>query len=142
MKKLVAVFLVLISLGFSLAAQTTEVRSSSGSSEVGQSETFSWEEVPKARKYGVDIERLNEKGKWVKFYSKEIRKTSIDVQLPPGNYRISISTFNILGKKTASDWTNFYVLDESIPYLFDNYFSRPSEWKVPVLLVGDLLMTL
>ncbi|MBO4859560.1 MAG: leucine-rich repeat domain-containing protein [Treponema sp.] len=135
MKKLVAVFLVLFSLGLSLAAQTTGVTSSSGSSEIGQIETFSWEEVPKARKYGVDIERLNEKGKWVKFYSKEIRKTSIEVELPPGSYRIAISTFNILGKKTASDWTNFYVLDEGTPYLFDNYYKKPSDWKVPVLYI-------
>ena len=90
MKKLVAVFLVLISLGLSLAAQTTGVTSSSGSSEAGQVETFSWKEVPKARKYGVDIERLNEKGKWVKFYSKEIRKTSIEVELPPASTQVVV----------------------------------------------------
>ena len=135
MKKLVVVFLVLFSLGFFLSAQASDVKSSSGSSEVGQSETFSWEKVPNAKKYGVSIEKLNEKGKWVKFYSTETRKTSIDVQLPPGSYRISISTFNILGKKTASDWTNFYVLDENVPYLFDNYFSKSRDWKVPVLYV-------
>ena len=144
MKKLVAVFLVLFSLGFFLSAQAAKVKTSAGSSSAeasseleiaGETETFSWEEVPKARKYGVDIERLNEKGKWVKFYSKEIRKTSIEVELPPGSYRIAISTFNILGKKTASDWTNFYVLDEGTPYIFDNYYSRPSDWKVPVLYI-------
>ena len=135
MKKLAAVFLVLFSLGSFLFAQKAELKTSSATKEVGEVETFSWEEVPKARKYGVNIEVLNEKGKWVKFFSKDTRKTSMDVELPPGSYRISISTYNILGKKTAADWTTFYVLDENTPYLFDNYYNKSSEWKVPVLYI-------
>lgn len=136
MKKLATVFLLLFSLGFFLTAQASGVtKTTSEAGEPGQYETFSWEEVPKARKYGVVIEVLNEKGRWVKFYSKDTRKTSVDVELPPGSYRISISTYNILGKKTASDWTNFYILDENTPYLFDNYYNKPLEWKVPVLYV-------
>lgn len=137
MKKLVAVFLLLFSLGFFLAAQTSGVtKTTSEAGEMGQHETFSWEEVPKAKKYGVTIEVLNEKGRWVKFYSKDTRKTSVDVELPPGSYRISISTYNVLGKKTASEWTNFYILDENTPYLFDNYYNKFNEWKVPVLYIN------
>lgn len=137
MKKLATVFLLLFSLGFFLTAQASGVKkTSSEAGSTGQVETFSWEEVPKARKYGVSIEVLNEKGRWVKFYNKETRKTSVEVELPPGSYRISISTYNVLGKKTASEWTNFYILDESTPYLFDNYYNKSLEWKVPVLYVN------
>lgn len=130
MKKLVIVFLFIFSLCFECFSQEISTKKNS------QYETISWEKVEKTRKYEVNIERLNEKGKWVKEIKQTTKETSIDVSLVPGSYRVSITTFNILGKKTITEWTNFYILDEYTPYLFKDYFPKSSEWKVPVLYLN------
>ena len=127
MKKLEAVFLLSFLLFFSLNAQEKSTK---------QYETISWSTVEKSIKYEVNVEKLDDKNKWEKVYSKQTKKTSLEVLLEPGSYRVAITTFNILGKKIVSDWTSFYILNEDTPYLFNNYYEQNSEWKVPVLFLN------
>lgn len=129
MKKFVVVLVCSLFLIFPLAAQNTgDVNK--------QYETITWNAVERTSKYEINIERLNEKGKWIKVYGKSTTKTTLEVLLEPGSYRVSVTTFNILGKKTVSEWTNFYILNENTPYLFNNYYEKSSEWKVPVLYIN------
>ncbi|MCR4953955.1 MAG: leucine-rich repeat protein [Treponema sp.] len=102
-----------------------------------QNETFSWQPVENAGKYQITIEKLKSDGTWEKVISHKTPSTSYRASLAPGHYRMAVSTFNILGKKGAtSEWTEFKVLDVSIPYLFDNYFEKSKEWKSPVLYIN------
>ena len=126
MKRFLVVFALLFVFLFPLVSQAEASM---------QYETITWEAVEKTRKYEINIERLNEKGKWLKHFTKQTKNTTLEVLLEPGNYRVSITTFNVLGKKTVSDWTNFYILNENTPYLFSNYYEDSNEWKVPVLYV-------
>jgi len=133
MKKLAALFFILFALTFSFFSQTGETEKNLQPN--AHYETIKWDSVAKSRKYQVDIEKVDDKGKWKKVFSKQTKDTSLEVLLEPGSYRVSISTFNILGKKTASEWTEFQVLNEKIPYLFNNYYKKDPNWNVPVLYI-------
>ncbi len=135
MKRLGIVFFVFFAVLFSAVSQakSSEVVASAVNA---QYETIKWDGVAKTKKYEVNIEKLQADGKWTKFLSKQTKDTSMEVLLEPGTYRVSISTFNILGKKTISDWTEFYILDEDTPYLFKDYHKKAQLWNVPVLFIN------
>ncbi|MCQ2592180.1 MAG: leucine-rich repeat domain-containing protein [Treponema sp.] len=126
MKKLAAVFVLFISMLFSLFSEDSVVK---------QFETFEWEPVANSSKYQINIQILKA-GEWEKYFSDQTKKTSMEVPLEPGTYRVSIATFNILGKKNNSEWTEFYIFDESIPYFYKNYLDENPKWKAPVLYVN------
>ncbi|MCR4734328.1 MAG: leucine-rich repeat domain-containing protein [Treponema sp.] len=117
--------------GFSYSQDSVNVEQSQ------QYETFSWQPVENVRKYQIVIEQLLENGSWKKILSKTTRSTSYKAKLLPGHYRMAVSSFNILGKKSAtSEWIDFKIIDSAIPYLFDNYFKKTKEWKAPVLYIN------
>ena len=135
MKRLGIVFFVYFLLLSSLIsqAQTAEVAASVSNA---QYETIKWDGVPRSKKYEVTIEKLKTDEKWTKLFSKQTKDTFMEVLLEPGTYRVSITTFNILGKKTISDWTEFYILDEDTPYIFRDYHKKDPLWNVPVLFIN------
>ena len=111
-----------------------------GESEVNeQYETFSWQPVAKANQYGVEIERLDEAtGEWVEYKSVKTKKLSLEVLFTPGEYRVSISTYNLIGRKgKGTDWVRFKILEENIPYLNDRFLPKNSFWNVPVLNLAN-----
>ena len=58
----------------------------------------------------------------------------LEVLLYPGEYRVSITTYNVLGKKASStDWVEFTILDESEPFIFENAFTASKKYDVPVM---------
>ncbi len=124
MKKFLSILLILIV--FILNANSQEV--------LQQYQTFNWSKVEKASKYGVEVEKHDADGKWTSVISEKTMETNLEVLLYPGNYRVSIATYNVLGKKASStDWVEFTILDESEPYIFDDSFASSSGWNVPVI---------
>ena len=141
MKRLGIVFFVFFVLLSSLVsqAQKPETAAPAGAAAMAsnaQYETIKWDGVPRSKKYEVTIEKLKSDEKWTKLFSKQTKETFMEVLLEPGTYRVSISTFNVLGKKTISDWTEFYILDEDTPYIFRDYHKKDSLWNVPVLFIN------
>jgi hypothetical protein len=110
----------------------TNVFSESG---LKQYQTFSWSPVVNARKYQVDVEHHDINGNWKKAASGQTRLCRMEMLLFPGEYRVSISTYNVLGKKaTTSDQITFVILDETQPYLYDN-LKKSVMWNSPVLRI-------
>lgn len=102
-----------------------------------QYQTFNWSKVEKASKYGVEVEQYSADGKWNSVISEKTTETNLEVLLYPGNYRVSIATYNVLGKKASStEWVEFTILDESEPYIFEDSFKINSSMKMPVLHVS------
>lgn len=132
MKKCILFFCIFFVLEASLFCQK-----SVNIEQSQQKESFSWQPVENAGKYQITIEHLKNDGTWEKSFSKQTRSTSYSVSLAPGHYRMSVSTYNILGKKSAtSEWTEFKVIDGAVPYLFNNFFEKSKEWKSPVLFIN------
>lgn len=101
-----------------------------------QFQTFSWKKVAKAKKYEIIIEKesLEETGTYVSELSQELTDNHVELLLYPGNYRVAISVFNVLGKKTSTTpWTNFIILDETQPYLYADSFKNSQRWNSPLL---------
>ncbi|MBO7582591.1 MAG: CIA30 family protein [Treponema sp.] len=130
MKKTFLCLLLLFSLFVPLVAQETEVNE--------QYEFFSWEPVAKAKQYGVTIEKFdNAQDIWTDYKEIKTKETEIEVLFTPGVYRVSISSYNLIGRKSkGSDWVQFMILEENIPYLNEKAFAKSTVWKVPVLFLS------
>lgn len=134
-KLLICTFLI-----FSLMPLFAAGESDAVTTEVNeQYETFSWQPVAKANQYGVEIEKLDQTtGEWVAYKSVKTKKISLEVLFTPGEYRVSISTYNLIGRKGKStDWVRFKILEEHIPYLNDRFLPKNLTWNVPVLKLGN-----
>ena len=130
MKKTFLCLLLLFSLFASLAAQETEVNE--------QYELFSWEPVAKAKQYGVTIEKYDSYTEiWTDYKEIKTKETQVEVLFSPGVYRVSICSYNLIGRKSkGSDWVQFKILEENIPYLNERAFTKNSTWQVPVLFLN------
>ena len=132
-KLLICTFLI-----FSLLPLFAAGESDAVTTEVNeQYETFSWQPVAKANQYEVTIQKLdNSTGEWVEYKTVKTKKLSLEVLFTPGEYRVSISTYNLMGRKGKStDWVNFKILEEHIPYLNDRFLNKNPFWNAPVLYV-------
>jgi hypothetical protein len=100
-----------------------------------QYETFSWQAVAKANQYEVTIQKFdNSLNDWVDYKAIKTKKLSLEVLFTPGEYRVSIATYNILGRKGKStEWVKFKILEENIPYLNDRFLTKNNRWNVPLL---------
>ena len=135
MKRFFLCLLLLFSLFTTLAAQETE----SAAEELNeQYELFSWEPVAKAKQYGVTIEKYDAaQDIWTDYKEIKTAETQIEVLFTPGVYRVSIATYNLIGRKSkGSDWVQFKILEEHIPYLNEKAFAKHSVWQVPVLYIA------
>ena len=128
MKKTFLCLLLLFSLFTTLAAQ--EVNE--------QYEQFSWEPVAKAKQYGVTIEKYDAADDiWKDYKEVTTKETQVEILFTPGIYRVAISTYNLMGRKgKASEWVQFKILEEHIPYLNDKTLPKSRIWNVPVLFLN------
>ncbi len=130
MKRTFLCLLLLFSLFSTLAAQSTDSETVNE-----QYEQFSWDPVAKAKQYGVTIEKYDEaKDIWVDYKEIRTKETQAEILFTPGVYRVSIASYNLMGRKSqGSEWVQFKILEENIPYLNEKAFSKHPVWKVPVL---------
>ena len=138
MKKTFLCLLLLFSLFSSLMAQETSTASDTADEAVNeQYETFSWSPVAKAKQYGVTIERWDEnKNDWVSYKEVKTKEPKLEVLFTPGSYRVSICTYNLIGRKSKpSDWVDFKILEENVPYLNKRFFPVNPDWNIPVLFI-------
>ena len=128
MKRTFLCLLLLFSLFTPLAAQVNE-----------QYELFSWEPVAKAKQYGVTIEKYDAaQDIWTDYKEIKTKETQVEVLFTPGVYRVAISTYNLIGRKSkSSDWVQFKILEENIPYLNEKAFVKNRQWQVPVLYINN-----
>lgn len=152
MKK-VAVFLLYFFISLLLYSQenesfldnknTASVSSSeSKNSEIEvnkQYETFRWNPVAKSSKYLLTIEKLqDDKKTWKAYKNISTKKTSLEILMESGNYRVCVSTYNFLGRKSATtEWAEFRILEEHVPYLYDNYYKIVPKYKTQVLFINN-----
>jgi hypothetical protein len=123
-------FLAVLFSAASVWAQTVE-------DQYQQYQQFSWNPVERAGKYEVDIEKKEADGTWKAAAAVQTRACRKEVLLYPGDYRVSIAAFTILGKKaSASKWVEFTVLNETEPYLYDDYLKKSAAWNSPVLHIN------
>jgi hypothetical protein len=88
-----------------------------------QYQSFSWAPAANARKYEVTVERAADPGSWVPEQSVQTADHRIELLLLPGNYRVAISVYNVLGKKAVtSEWIPFHILEEYEPFLFADQY--------------------
>ena len=82
-----------------------------------QYELFSWEPVAKAKQYGVTIEKYDsDKEIWSDYKEIKTTETQAEILFTPGVYRVSICSYNLIGRKSKpSDWVQFKILEEHIP---------------------------
>ena len=140
MKKFSLCLFFLISLFLPLAAQEVISVDDEQTEEVNeQYETFSWEPVPKAKQYGVTIEKYDQVNEiWVDYKDVKLKETELEVLFKPGTYRVSICTYNLIGRKgKASDWVTFKILEEHVPYLNEKFLPKNKIWNAPVLVLGN-----
>ena len=141
MKKTFLCVLLLFSLFAALAAQSSDsYESDSVNEDINeQYETFSWSPVPKAKQYGVTIEKWDEAQEiWTDFKEVKTNEATLEVLFTPGLYRVSICVYNFIGRKSApSDWVQFKILEENVPYLNDKLLTKNEYWKVPVLKLNN-----
>ena len=136
MRKLFLILLLAFSLLCPLAAQN----STSSEEELNeQYETFSWEPVAKANQYGVTIEKYDPSlDIWSEYRTIKTKETELEVLFTPGTYRVSISTYNLIGRKgKSSEWVIFKILEEHIPYLNERFLPKSKVWNTPVLFLGN-----
>ncbi len=138
MKKTFLCVLLLISLFTTLSAQSSSADSVSEDINE-QYETFSWSPVPKAKQYGVTIQKLDiSSEEWTDFKEVKTNETTLEVLFSPGTYRVSICVYNFIGRKSKpSDWVQFKILEENVPYLNDKLLTKNGYWKVPVLKLNN-----
>lgn len=130
MKKTFLCLILLFSLFVPLVAQETEVNE--------QYEFFSWEPVAKAKQYGVTIEKYDAaQDIWTDYKEIKTKETQVEVLFTPGVYRVAIASYNVMGRKSKnSEWIQFKILEENIPYLYENAFSKSEEWGLPVIHIS------
>ena len=133
MKKTFLCLLLLFSLFTTLAAQESAAAQETEVNE--QYELFSWEPVAKAKQYGVTIEKYDASTEiWNDYKEIKTKDTQVEVLFTPGVYRVSICTYNLIGRKSGgTEWVQFKILEENIPYLNERAFAKNSTWNVPVL---------
>jgi len=102
-----------------------------------QYQMLAWQPVKNAGKYEVTVERKGPGG-WEPAVSQQTPSTNLELLLLPGDYRVSVRTFTIFGKKAAaSEWIRFTILDETEPYLFDTGFHKDNSMRdMPVFRPG------
>ncbi len=137
MKKKLLVLSFFFIFTLNVFSQTeSENKTSEDTELLQQYQTFSWKKVAKAKKYGISIEQDNGSGSWKEVVSEEVTDNRTEILLYPGNYRVAISVFNALGRKTSTtDWTPFVILNETQPYLFADSLKKSEAWKSPLLIV-------
>ena len=135
MKKAFVFILLLFSLFAALSAQTSSVAGSVNGDINEQYETFSWSPVAKAKEYGLTIQKLDiSTEEWTDFKEVKTKETTLEVLFSPGSYRVSICVYNFIGRKSKpSDWVQFQILEENVPYLNEKLLTRHSFWQVPVI---------
>ena len=106
MRKLFLILFLAFPLLYPLAAQTEEVNE--------QYELFSWEPVARAKQYGVTVEKYDAStDTWSEYKSVKTTETQLEILFTPGTFRVSISTYNLMGRKgKSSDWVTFKILEE------------------------------
>ena len=135
MKKLFLYLFLAFLLLYPLAAQD----SASSEGEVNeQYELFSWEPVAKAKQYGVAVEKYDaDSDTWSEYKTVKTPETQLEILFTPGTYRVSISTYNVIGRKgKASDWVIFKILEEHVPYLNERFLPKNKDWNAPVLFIN------
>lgn len=132
MKKF-CIFCVLVLFSFfSFAQDAVETTVSNGNTE-----TIRWEAVSNAKKYQLAIEKLTDDGRWEHYKTINTTKTYYKADLVPGDYRVSITGLNVLGRKgTASDWIQFRVISNVVPYIYKDCLKKLKEWNSPVLYIS------
>lgn len=131
MKRSLVVLLLIFYFFSPLIAQSAETEAE----VLQQYETLSWDPVDDVKGYEVTIEQFDQSSQnWVKYKTIKTKKCEQEVLFTPGIYRVSISSYNFLGRKgKASNWVSFKILEDKIPYLFPDNFTKNKEWNVPVL---------
>lgn len=140
MKKTFVFILLLFSLFAALTAQTSASAADSVNEDINeQYETFSWSPVAKAKQYGVTIQKLDiSSEEWTDFKEVKTNETTLEVLFSPGTYRVSICVYNFIGRKSKpSDWVQFKILEENVPYLNDKLLTKNVFWNVPVLKLNN-----
>ena len=61
-------------------------------------QTLSWENVEGILHFEFELEKKEKNGKWVIIDKKKLKKNSLDVSLPHGNYRYRVKVINLLGQ--------------------------------------------
>ena len=126
-------------LAISLLCQLTAQESASNTEEVNeQYELFSWEPVAKAKQYGVTVEKYDAStNTWSEYKTVKTTETQIEILFTPGTFRVSIATYNLIGRKgKSSEWVTFKILEENIPYLNERFLPKSQEWNAPVLFIN------
>ena len=131
MRKLFLILFLAFPLLYPLAAQTEEVNE--------QYELFSWEPVARAKQYGVTVEKYDAStDTWSEYKSVKTTETQLEILFTPGTFRVSISTYNLMGRKgKSSDWVTFKILEEHIPYLNERFLAKDKKWNAPVLNLDE-----
>lgn len=112
-------------------------QSDENSKSLQQYQTFSLKAVANVRKYEVAVEKQADDGSWVALESKQTSETTLEMLLYPGDYRVSISAFNVLGRKaTSTDWVSFIILDETEPFLFASMFDEDEDFNCAALYLN------
>lgn len=91
--------------------------------EIKQYKTFSWRVNPKARKYQVEIIQKQPSGEWKSFLVEETQETYLEALLPQGEYRTSLSVFNIYGVKVSTSTIETFKIQNKnklIPCIYDD----------------------
>lgn len=101
-----------------------------------QYQTFSWKMVAKAKKYEIVVDKKLDDDTWVNAATEQTTENGMELLLYPGNYRVAVSVFNVLGKKTSTtDWTSFIILNETQPYLYADSLKKSEAWQSPLLIL-------
>ena len=104
-----------------------------------QNKTFSWQPVSNAVKYQVDIQKLSEDGKWQRYIANQTEECEKEILLEPGEYRVAISAFNIIGRRSSTTtWTKFTVKADVEPFISDDYLNKSNKWNSPVLYIKQI----
>lgn len=91
--------------------------------EIKQYKTFSWRVNPKARKYQIEIVQKQPTGEWKSIFVQETQETFLEALLPQGEYRTSLSVFNIYGVKVSTSTIDTFKIQNKnklIPYIYDD----------------------
>ena len=79
-------------------------------------QTISWRQIPQAFAYELVLEDSDGN----EIFRKKTDKTSVIVQLSPGNYRYSLIIYNLLDKpEISSDWQSIEVRKAEIPKILN-----------------------
>ncbi len=135
MKRTFLCLLLLFSLFTTLSAQEDQAAKEELNE---QYELFSWEPVAKAKQYGVTIEKYDAvRDIWTDYKELKTSETQVEILFSPGVYRVAIASYNLLGRKSkSSDWVQFKILEENIPYLNEKAFVKNNKWQAPVLYIN------